>query len=103
MHVLPLHVLTWGEGQGATHGDGSRMPRLQEISGDQLVGNGRATNNVALPFPLAAGAQGAMAGRVQDLPRLAGAQVVDIAIEFSYQPWELLRSSSGCGCSATAT
>ncbi len=37
--------------QGA-HGAGNRMPRLGKIRRNQLVGNGLATDNVALPFPL---------------------------------------------------
>ena len=60
MRVLPRHVLTWAVGQGATHGAGNRMPRLGMIRTEQHVGNGRATDNVALPFPLANGAQGMM-------------------------------------------
>ena len=49
--VLLRHGLTWPVGQGATHGAGNRMPRLGKIRRNQLVGNGRATDNVALPFP----------------------------------------------------
>ena len=37
--------------QGA-HGAGNRMPRLGKIRRNQLVGNGRATDSVALPVPL---------------------------------------------------
>lgn len=49
--VLLRQGLTWPVGQGATHGAGNRVPRLGKIRRNQLVGNGRATDNVALPFP----------------------------------------------------
>ena len=57
MRSSHVTVLTWAVGQGATHGAGNRMPRLGKIRRDQLEGNGRATDSVALPFLLAAGAR----------------------------------------------
>ena len=71
--VLPRHVLTWAVGQGATHGAGNRMPRLGKIRRDQLEGNGRATDNVALPFLLAAALMG-------------GRRSVDAAVRLTLSP-----------------
>lgn len=41
-----------GQWVHGAHGAGNRMSRLGKIRRDQLVGNGRATDTVALPVPL---------------------------------------------------